>query len=246
MGDFNEIVNLSEIKGSTYRARGQMEDFQKVLEDCQLCDLGFIRPKYTWNNGREGDAFTKERLDRAIANSEWRSMYEDVEVIVIASRSSDHHPLQQKLNDNRGFVRRRKQPFRMEASWSRQNDYVEAIQNSWTARGQGGNPWAKIKGKMKRCQKSIQVWVKKAVHATKELIQSKTRVPENIQGVGDGPDREEEAALKNEIHDLLEQEESKWKQRAMEDWLRHGDRNTKYFHACATQRRRRSVVLNTI
>ena len=61
VGYFNEIVNLSEIKGATCRNRRQMEDFQKALEDCQLCDLGFKGPKFTWNDGRDGDAFTEER-----------------------------------------------------------------------------------------------------------------------------------------------------------------------------------------
>ncbi|XP_059428542.1 uncharacterized protein LOC132162311 [Corylus avellana] len=49
-------------------------------------------------------------------------------------------------------------------------------------------------------------------------------------------------ALKEEINGLLEQEELKWRQRAKENWLRDGDRNNKYFHACANQRRRRNQI----
>jgi hypothetical protein len=70
MGVFNEIVNLAEMKRGAKLARRQMIDFQEALEDSHLCDLGFKGPKYTWNNGREGEAFTKERLDRATATTE--------------------------------------------------------------------------------------------------------------------------------------------------------------------------------
>jgi hypothetical protein len=81
MGDFNEIVNHSEMWGAAMRARKQKFEFQKALEDCHLCDLGFKRPKYTWNSKKEGTAFTKERLDRAIATSEWCSMFSTMDVI---------------------------------------------------------------------------------------------------------------------------------------------------------------------
>jgi hypothetical protein len=48
--------------------------------------------------------------------------------------------------------------------------------------------------------------------------------------------------LKEEIHGIMEQEELKWKQCAKEEWLRNGDRNTKYYHACASQKRRRNTI----
>lgn len=51
-----------------------------------------------------------------------------------------------------------------------------------------------------------------------------------------------EKDLKGKIHGLLKQEESKWKQRAKEEWLHNGDRNIKYFHACANQHKRRNTI----
>jgi exonuclease III len=108
IGDFNEIINLAEMKGGAKRAQRQMTEFQEALEDSQLCDLGYKGPKYTWNNGREGGAFTKERLDRATANTEWRLMYPDMEVMVLAKRSSDHHPILVCLNEKRMLVWREK------------------------------------------------------------------------------------------------------------------------------------------
>jgi hypothetical protein len=242
MGDFNEIVSLSELKGSTTRARKQMEDFQNTLADCHLCDLGFNGPKYTWNNGREGAAFTKERLDRAVANAEWRIMFENVDVQVMARRSSDHHPLLLTFNGVSNAAQRKKGSFRMETHWVRRDDFMETVKNTWGGRGGRRDPWGNIKGKLEKCQKTIKVWVRKSVQATEKKIQEKSQKLVHFQMKDGESARKEEALIKGEIHDLLEQEEVKWKQRAKEDWLRYGDRNTKYFHACATQKKRRNTV----
>jgi hypothetical protein len=45
-----------------------MDLFHNTLENCQLSDLGFIDPKFTWVNYRIDGTFIHERLDRAIAN----------------------------------------------------------------------------------------------------------------------------------------------------------------------------------
>jgi hypothetical protein len=58
VGNFNKILDLSEKSGACERLWGQMEAFKKTLEDCQLCNLGFFGPKFTWNNGWSGHFFT--------------------------------------------------------------------------------------------------------------------------------------------------------------------------------------------
>ena len=40
----------------------------------------------------------------------------------------------------------------------------------------------------------------------------------------------------------MEQEDIKWKQMAKVEWLRNGDKNTKYYHACVRQRQRRYTI----
>jgi hypothetical protein len=107
-----------------------MFEFQEALEDCHLCDLGFKGPKYTWNNRREGTAFTKERLDRAIATSKWCSMFSAMDVNVLAKCSSDHHPILVTLNEKKGWVWRKKKLFHMEEGWCAREDYRRAIQSS--------------------------------------------------------------------------------------------------------------------
>jgi hypothetical protein len=48
--------------------------------------------------------------------------------------------------------------------------------------------------------------------------------------------------LRKELNMLLGKEEKFWRQRSRISWLSQGDRNTKYFHGRATQRRRRNSV----
>lgn len=80
------------------RARGLMEDFKGALEDCRLSDLGAPRPKFTWHNGRQGSDFTKERLDRVVANQQWCEIFPYAEASVLANKASHHNPLLRILN----------------------------------------------------------------------------------------------------------------------------------------------------
>jgi macrodomain Ter protein organizer (MatP/YcbG family) len=47
--------------------------------------------------------------------------------------------------------------------------------------------------------------------------------------------------LKYILGKLEEQKETYWKQRSHVNWLREGDRNTSFFHACATQRKKNRI-----
>lgn len=48
--------------------------------------------------------------------------------------------------------------------------------------------------------------------------------------------------LENEVEGMLEEEEMFWKMRSREDWLRWGDKNTKWFHSRASFRKRKNEI----
>lgn len=49
-------------------------------------------------------------------------------------------------------------------------------------------------------------------------------------------------SIQLEINTLLEQEDIRWKQRAKRTWYRCGDKNTKFFHTYANQRRKKNLI----
>lgn len=55
---------------------------------------------------------------------------------------------------------------------------------------------------------------------------------------------QKEIMLKIEL--LLEKEEMYWIQRARTNWLKHGDRNSNFFHHYASARRKRNKVKGLI
>jgi hypothetical protein len=92
-GDFNEILEQNEKFGAAIRRASQMEGFRQALEDCELCDLGFIGSRFTWSNCRTDVSYTQERLDRAVANREWCTLFPVASVTILAACSSDHNPI---------------------------------------------------------------------------------------------------------------------------------------------------------
>ena len=53
---------------------------------------------------------------------------------------------------------------------------------------------------------------------------------------------EEIKGVRDEINEIQVREEMMWNQRSRALWLKWGDRNTKFFHASASQRRRKNWI----
>lgn len=131
-GDFNEVLSSDEHLGRCDRRRNQMDLFRECLEDCNLIDLGYIGPKFTWNNRQEGNNNVRVRLDRAVANGDFIQMFDEYQVENLVTSTSDHYAIKIAIGKHE---QRRSTPFieqfKYEAAWSRAEDYKSIVEQFW-------------------------------------------------------------------------------------------------------------------
>ena len=175
LGDFNEILEADEKFRGVPKSRRQMQDFRDTLTSCNLHDLGFVGPKFTWNNMREGEFFIKERLDRIFANENWQTIFPFYEV----------------------------QLFRYEARWGKNKNSKAVVRQIWRAKDSTVRGWQGIKYKLCRSKKGLQQWQKVNRDPTKGLLSHKTEQLQSLQGSDGIPDMEEDGKVRREVNDLM-------------------------------------------
>ncbi|KAL0438765.1 UNVERIFIED_CONTAM: hypothetical protein Slati_2359500 [Sesamum latifolium] len=113
-------------------AQRQIEEFRACLAECQLVDLGYLVPKFTWCNQRDAPNTIRVRLDRTCATLGWQAMFPQCRVSTDVARGSDHSPLIINLvADLKQDDGRCNKLFRFEAMWTRSTDCEELIQALW-------------------------------------------------------------------------------------------------------------------
>jgi hypothetical protein len=81
-----------------------------------MTDLGFTGLPFTYDNGREGDTNVKVRLDRAVADTNWRDLFGDAILHHLVSSRSDYCPLFLEIR-NKSWERHKPCIFCYEIMW---------------------------------------------------------------------------------------------------------------------------------
>ena len=97
--------------------------------------------------------------------------------------------------------------------------------------------------KIKHCRMDLIGWSRSAFGDTEAKLEEKQKELEDLTKQNTGDKMESINMVKSEINRLLYQEELTWRQQSRAIWLQAGDKNTKFFHQRASQRRRRNQII---
>ncbi|XP_061354839.1 uncharacterized protein LOC133299400 [Gastrolobium bilobum] len=125
MGEFNAYLKAEEKNGGVEPHWTSMTEFRNCLEECNLSDIGFKGPRYTWKRGK-----LAERLDRACSNENWNLRFPNRFLSHLPFYSSDHRPLI-LLSGTPPKGTNSIKPFRFMASWLTCELFYGIINSCW-------------------------------------------------------------------------------------------------------------------
>eukprot|EP00253_Pinus_taeda_P029130 PITA_29130 len=227
-GDFNLFRSLEEKKGGLRRRDHFMDSFNEMIEELRLVDIQTINGIYTWNNRRGGKNQIASRLDRFLVSEAIMNKDVFVEAKIIPSLGSDHWPIRLEIDIKKIQGKR---PFRFEAFWLRDPDFIKKVEDWWgKCTSQGRCRMHTFQLKLKELKGKIKKWNKEEFG---NILEDKQKLEEEMADIQqkiilEGRTEEsinKEGVILGKLEERQKQEEILWRQKSRIKWLRGGKKH---------------------
>ncbi|KAJ6672520.1 hypothetical protein OIU85_013819 [Salix viminalis] len=137
-------------------------------------------------------------------------------------------------------------PFKFLNLWVEKEDFLPMVYATWMEEADG-DPMLQLTTKLRRIKKKLKDFhllhsshiTRRVEEARKEWGKCQIDLDANPSNAGL---RMQERRLAHQYNQLLNDEESYFRQKSRIQWLSQGDRNTKFFHRSVLHRRSRNTI----
>ncbi|XP_018812119.2 uncharacterized protein LOC108984568 [Juglans regia] len=185
-------------------------------------------------------------LDIFVVNGEWRAMFQDVWVESLVARCSNHKPMVLTITRVKNLRKRRKHMFRFEASWLKEEECERLVAKVWSEKQMTLDPMTNVQRLPRVCSGRLANGFRKKDKEMNGNIELLTERIKRLQEMERLHNTTKIHKLKLEVGKLLEQEDIRWKKRAKRSWYCLGDKNTKFIHSYASQRKKKNQILYVV
>ncbi|XP_074318563.1 uncharacterized protein LOC141655377 [Silene latifolia] len=242
LGDFNTVLSPIERLGG-HTTEIEMKQFQECASLCCMEDISPTGALYTWFNKQKVSERVYSRLDRAMGNLEWVTMYGDYIAHFHPEGLFDHCPC--TVVNKRADLGREKS-FKYFNMWGKAADFKSSVVSVW----RGVYTGTKMFGVINKL-KALKPILKKLNHTCFSDIENTTAnaglALANIQKAlvdnpGDLDLIQQELDLASDLKELTVARDSFLSQKAKIQWSIEGDLNTAFFHHAIKKR----VMMNKV
>ena len=149
--------------------------FNNMIDNCGLLEFPSLGNTMSWSGTRNKQT-VRCRLDQALGNVEWHTLFPSSFVEYLGMVGSDHRPIVASLDEK--LVRTRRQ-FRFDKRWVGMDGLMDSISKGWSTERPRHN--SGIVDKIINCRREISVWRKNNPPYGKEKINSLQKALEEIQ-----------------------------------------------------------------
>ncbi|XP_016168284.1 uncharacterized protein LOC107610797 [Arachis ipaensis] len=225
VGDFNEIVAADE-STCAYFSSHRASLLATTLDDCELFDLKVTGRRYTWYRAVQAGRDLTKKLDRALVNEAWMTMFPEGYSEIFSRLHFDHCSILVRCHG--GPRVKGSHPFRFQTVWTTHPSYKHVISKAWNQEFGG------VTERLKMVQQASldfnskifgNIFVRKSkLEYQIDQIQRRLEVTDVLSL------RIKEAELREVYNRLLLQEELFWYQKSREQWVKYSQEEALSFY----------------
>ena len=235
VGDINEINGNHEKSGGRIRSENSFLDFRLMQQNCGMIEIPYSGDCMSWV-GKRHNYLVKCRLDRAMGNAEWFSLYSNSSSQYLRFMGSDHRPIITHLSNRK---RKGWKKFRFDKRWISKSGFENIVQEGWI--DMESNDDIPLHVRIKRCRSTIARWRREENYNTQKILEELKDKLDRSQ-VDQSLSAAEVSSIQIQPQKAYEEEEAFWHQKSRNLWFNKGDRNTKFYHATTKQRSARNHI----